>query len=314
MLFRFSSRSSLGLVISTSHKNWAIGSLANILNSEIKDSGVVLMPQSRRNARNLKGFAFLPRYENYLFMHHALAVEAWRKNWITKNTIFGVRFTHESIDISNESKMFNAAKFITVERMESKNELSQHGFDPNKIFFLPHPIECAKFQRSTRSHERDIIFVSNYASRKNPDLVFAVIASNPGLTFTIFGRNWENWENFGNLLSLNNLDYVQFDYEIYPQVLAKHKVFCSLSNIEGGPVPLLESLASGLKVVVTDTGYVRDVLQEISNYNLLPIGPTLEEVSNSLNSALEDSTLSKGAYDDFSVENYVSRIKDLFKL
>ena len=314
MPISFSRRPLLGLVISTSHKKWAIGSLANILRAEINNSGLISMPQSRRDARVLKGFVYLPRYKNYLFMHHALAVEAWHKGWISKEAIFGVRFTHESIDISNETEMFNAAKFITVERMESKNELIRIGLDSNKIFFLPHPIDVAKFQCSTPSFERDIVFVSSYAGRKNPELILETISSNPSLTFTIFGRNWENWENYKTLLSLGNLNYVPFNYEIYPQILAKHKVFCSLSTIEGGPVPLLESLASGLKVVVTDTGYVRDVLQTISDYNILPIRPNVTEVSNALVSALKDSTISKASYDLFSVENYVSRIRDLFEL
>ena len=304
----------LGLVISTSHRNWAIGSLADTLRSQIPETGLISMPQSRRDARSLKGLVYLPKYRNYLFMHHALAVEAWGKGWINERSNFGVRFTHEGIDITNESEVFRAAKFVTVERSESRYGLIDLGVEPGKISMLPHPIDVGLFQGVSQNVDRDIIFVSNYADRKNPDLILETIKQNPDLSFTIFGKNWEIWYRYPELISLQNLVYLPFEYKTYSHVLARHKVFCSLSYIEGGPVPLLESLVTGLKVVVTDTGYVRDVLQMATDYNILPINPNIVEIRMSLQSALSDLQVTNSDYREYSIENYVSKIRNMFGL
>ncbi len=304
----------LGLVISTSHKGWAIGSLADTLRSKIPETGIISMPQSRRDARSLKGFFYLPKYKNYLFMHHALAVEAWGKGWINRRTNFGIRFTHEGIDITHESEVFRAARFVTVERSDSKYGLIDLGVDPGKISMLPHPIDVGLFEGVSQDVERDVIFVSNYAERKSPDLILETIKQNTDLSFTIFGKNWEIWNRYPELISFQNLVYLPFEYKNYPHVLARHKVFCSLSYIEGGPVPLLESLATGLKVVVTDTGYVRDVLQMQTDYNILPLNPSILEIRKSLQSALSDERIAKSDYSEYSIENYVYKIRTMFGL
>ncbi len=91
-------------------------------------------------------------------------------------------------------------------------------------------------------------------------------------------------------MKLKNFIYLPFDYESYPETLRKHKVFCSFSLLEGGPVPLLEALACNLKVVGTDTGHIRDVLTSPRSYNIIPIDSNSTQASAAIKAALDDET------------------------
>ena len=42
--------------------------------------------------------------------------------------------------------------------------------------------------------------------------------------------------------------------------MPKAHIFLSLSNLEGGPIPLLEAMRFGLIPVVTNTGFANDVI------------------------------------------------------
>jgi glycosyltransferase involved in cell wall biosynthesis len=95
-------------------------------------------------------------------------------------------------------------------------------------------------------------------------------------------------------------------------MLARHKVFCSLSTLEGGPVPLIESLASGLKIVVTDTGHVRDVLSQIHDYNIIPIDAKVDVVVSALREAIADCSISDQSFEKFDLKCYVETLYALF--
>jgi hypothetical protein len=69
----------LGLVISTGHRNWAIGELAKNLLPAFTKSSIIEIPQSRRHVRSINGFIHWPKKSCYLFMHHSLAIKAWER-------------------------------------------------------------------------------------------------------------------------------------------------------------------------------------------------------------------------------------------
>ena len=302
----------LGLVISTGHRNWAIGELAKNLLPAFTKSSIIEIPQSRRHIRSLNGFMFWPKKSRYLFMHHSLAVKAWERKWIGESTQYGIRYTHDSINVEETLDVFSNAKFITTENSVSKLQLARKGLDDKRIHVLPHPIEVNRFRVGMNEKNRDVIFVSNFYERKNPELVLNVLKYCQDLKFTILGKNWEKWSKFSELKALKNFEYQLFSYENYPKMLARHKVFCSLSTLEGGPVPLIESLASGLKIVVTDTGHVRDVLSQIHDYNIIPIDAKVDVVVSALREAIADCSISDQSFEKFDLKFYVETLHALF--
>jgi len=299
------------IVISTGHKNWAIGHLAKLLNENLPHSFIVQFIQ-----RRIHFLAFIKSFghknvENILFMHQELAVTNWNKSRLSSNGNTVIRFTHNSTDLSKYVRQLNMVKAITVENSNSKKFLINLGVSPKIIHIIPHPVDTKIFYSMPLLKKRDVIFISTLTERKNPQLILNTIKFNQDIKFTIFGKSWQKWAKFSDLIKLENLIYLEFDYDTYPKILNQHKVFCSLSSLEGGPVPLIEALACELNVVVTDTGHARDVIKYPKTYNIIPTNSDYLIVSNAIRMALSDKSLLSSDVSQYSYENYISRMKKL---
>lgn len=90
--------------------------------------------------------------------------------------------------------------------------------------------------------------------RKNPEIIKNVIESNPDIEFVIHGDNWNRlWADEGK--SLSHLQILEFNLTRHPNLIREASCLLSISNLEGGPYPTLESLASGTPVVASRTGW-----------------------------------------------------------
>ena len=279
------------IVVSSGHRKWVLEFLAELIQDNISNARIIYFLQSKRHFRFFYKTIYIPNYENVIFMHQALALMAFNKGrFFDRGAKIVIRYTHDSIDLKAHIDMLNNVKAIVTESSTSKLDLIKLGVNTEKIKVLPTPIDTSLFFPSFTQKRRDIIFVSSFYPRKNPNLILDVIKMNPQYTFTIFGKNWDMWENFNQLVELKNFIYLPFDYESYPETLRKHKVFCSFSILEGGPVPLLEALACNLNVVATDTGHIRDVLTSPRSYNIIPINSNAKQASAAIKAALEDES------------------------
>lgn len=90
--------------------------------------------------------------------------------------------------------------------------------------------------------------------RKNPDIIKRIIESNTDIEFVIHGDNWNRlWADEGR--SPSNLQIIKFELAKHPILIREASCLLSISNLEGGPYPTLESLASGTPVVASRTGW-----------------------------------------------------------
>jgi glycosyltransferase involved in cell wall biosynthesis len=78
---------------------------------------------------------------------------------------------------------------------------------------------------------------------------------------------------------------IDFDLKKQPQLIRQASTYVSLALIEGGPYPVLESLASGTPVVATNTGFCAEFVND-SNGRLLPNQPNLKLIHNSIRDAI----------------------------
>jgi glycosyltransferase involved in cell wall biosynthesis len=60
--------------------------------------------------------------------------------------------------------------------------------------------------------------------------------------------------------------------------MKRAKIFLSLSSLEGGPIPLIESMSWNCIPIATDTGFARDFIENGKNGFILPVNPTTSEV------------------------------------
>lgn len=98
-----------------------------------------------------------------------------------------------------------------------------------------------------------------------------------------------------NLKRCNNFRYIKFKFKNSNFLYNQANIFLSLSDNEGGPIPALEALATGCKVILTDTGFARDLKKLSNSVIIIPTNPTSTEVSLALNECLNlsDSDLSE---------------------
>lgn len=305
----------INFVMSTGHRGWAIDALTTLLLKKLPDfqSRKIEIPQSRRHVRSPRGIFYLPRANVHFFMQQDLLVHCLDRKWVSKEDQIIVRYTHNNRSMSLYRDAFEIAKFITVENSRLKEEMIKLGVERDKISFLPHPIKWESFNNvRSKGKSRDVIFVSNFYARKRPDIVSELVFANPSLLFTVLGKKWDLFPRFDDLIKLPNFEYQVFDYKQYPRVLAEHKVFCSVSDVEGGPVPLLESLTAGLVPVVTDTGYARDVIpSELIKY-IVPISPRIDVLSRKIHLALTEEEQSVDTR-QFGEEKFLLYITDLVR-
>lgn len=111
-------------------------------------------------------------------------------------------------------------------------------------------------------------------------------------------------------------------YDItYYKTLSRHKyyklfeeidLFLSLSKIEGGPMPLIESMAAGVVPIVSDTGFAREVIANGKSGFIYPVGKIKKiiEILNFLSTEELNKyrQLAKQAVKPYTWENFVSKI------
>ena len=69
--------------------------------------------------------------------------------------------------------------------------------------------------------------------------------------------------------------------------MSRATLFLSLSKLEGGPIPLIESMRMGVIPVATDTGFARDIIAHGRNGVVIPNPPTAAQVHQAILVAID---------------------------
>jgi glycosyltransferase involved in cell wall biosynthesis len=69
--------------------------------------------------------------------------------------------------------------------------------------------------------------------------------------------------------------------------MSRATLFLSLSKLEGGPIPLIESMRMGVIPVATDTGFARDIIATGKNGVVIPNPPTAAQVHQAILEAID---------------------------
>ncbi len=233
-----------------------------------------LMVRMSFNSTIFSGPDSLPNSEHYFFSHYSLFLHHLnlKPSLITKKCY--VFFTHTNPELTKlEKKGLGALRFChTVFIMNSKSSqvLSEYGVAEDRLVLAVGAADPEMF--TDKNVERRYIGLSQaFYERKNPELILELIKSCPELEFLILGRNWNLWTKFDDLISLKNVRLESPKYTEYPAYYNQMKVFLSLSKIEGGPIPLIESMFCNTVPVVTNTGFASDVIKDGYNGFLLPV-------------------------------------------
>ncbi|TWT30853.1 glycosyltransferase family 4 protein [Blastopirellula retiformator] len=251
-----------------------------------KSKGWILEAACREIAQRLESpyifcgdYKGMPLASAYFFCHYhfyksALQINPWLRE---KNAI--VWFTHpkeEDLGGQETIDVLNTAKVVTM-CSKWRRYLVDLGVEEHRISTIVGAADLNFFSPHQRGGGK-IGFCTAYYERKNPDRIFEIVRRMPDQEFILMGRNWQDYPRFNELFGLGNLEYRQAKYAQYPDYYAELDVFVSASQLEGGPIPLLESMMSNVVPVASDTGFAPDVIQHGENGFLYPADETDPDV------------------------------------
>ena len=232
----------------------------------------------------------LPKYGAYFFSYPSMFESYLRSNPKRYRYRSIVNYTHnmaELGDLKHQARILNQAHSVHFNCSANADSLISAGLDPERVRLVYGAVDSDCFQiAGVKRETKTILLASRYSDRKGLDILPEVVSLLPEWKFIILGRGWEKFLNDNNLDKNPNIEYQFFDKASRNLAMSKSTLFLSLSKLEGGPIPLIESMRMGVVPVATDTGFARDMIISGKNGVVIPNPPTAEQVHQAILAAL----------------------------
>jgi glycosyltransferase involved in cell wall biosynthesis len=262
---------------------------------------VLFIPQRRQDLFRIKDFADYISGKKIkgdcLFVNQSSYFKALLSTTIRfipeKSRVLYTHKSNEEIEDLEQIKMLQRLNKIFVLNSKMKADLVLSGIPEDKITTVFGAIDRKVYYPVNYFDESRPLVVDPYVlilgdckPRKNPNMIIEVIRTMRDVKFIIHGRGWQEYLKNQRIDELENLKVIQFEITNNPQLVREASAYLSLSELEGGPFPTLESLASGTPVVVTDTGWNKEIVK--SGFGtVLSLTFTFSEVINAINEAIK---------------------------
>lgn len=182
------------------------------------------------------------------------------KRFIPKKQMVAVWFTHQEGLFTNlQLKALNSCEVVFVHSTQEKKHLEM--LITSKIEVTIGAVDFSRFEMPPKL-DSCIVWVGTPNERKNPEELLRLATENPDLRFRILGKNWSGTALGSKISYLPNIEYSEINGPLKSSDLDGCDMYICTSTIEGGPMPMLESIAGNLKVISRDVGFVQDVFRE----------------------------------------------------
>ena len=219
----------------------------------------------------------IPKAKAYFFSYPTIFrfyLEKKPKKFINNSLVL---YTHNEPDLGSvfeQVDFLNKAHKVYFYCKQDAENLVLNGLKKEKIVIANCAVDndCVLDHKEIRD-QRTIILASKFGPRKGAELLPGIVKKLPDWNFIVMGRGWGNFLKQEKLLNVPNFTYVQFNKKNRSKYFSKAKIFLSLSNLEGGPVPLIEAMALGVIPISTSTGFAPEFIKDGTNGYLLPLNP-----------------------------------------
>jgi len=253
-------------------KGWILDALAREAAKAVNaEANFQFIPVSRREIRSLSSLKakFRPDVNgNNLFFHHRTFLEIDDRFVIgeSRNRIWLTHFD----DLSDTKELVLRESRITkafVQNTRLREILIEEGFPEDKLQVTPGAVERSIFHPSPEVEVREkyFLFSGDCKPRKDPKFVQWIIDSFPEHKFIIHGSGWRVFDG-GILTTYKNVEIIDFSFAKQAKLLRGASALISVAQNEGGPISILEALASGTPFLATDTGFARDLVTDDSGF------------------------------------------------
>lgn len=257
----------------------------------------------------------IPEATAYYFCHYHFFLSALRINpWLAERNCV-VWFTHPKEENFGDRGTIEALNKATVVTMCSRwrNFLIEKGLEASRVQTITGAADPEMFQSHTRGGGK-VGFCSAYYERKLPDRILEIARSLPEYNFVLMGRKWDEYPRYAELIDLPNLEYREAAYKDYPGFYRELDVFVSASQLEGGPIPLLESMMSNVVPVASDTGFAPDVIEHGKNGFLFPSDESdVSRICDLVRQAMQLTGDIRKTVLAYNWENYAAQHAKLFR-
>ena len=118
---------------------------------------------------------------------------------------------------------------------------------------------------------------------------------------------------YESLSGLKNFTYLEGDYHEYPSYYSQLDVIVSMSELEGGPIPILEGMMSNVVPVASRTGFAPDVIRHGQNGFLFDVDASIEVVNELISQALSLSSDVRPTVLAYTWKNFVIGIERILE-
>lgn len=234
----------------------------------------------------------LPVAKRYFFSHYMYYVGSLTSLHPVRlglSYVFATHLEPAKHHIPNKllARVLNGCDGVICMNDALRAELASLGVAGSKLSVAVGAASASEFKPHQRLASGKVGFCSAYYARKSPDLVFEIVRNLPHRNFVLLGKGWREYPRFADMSALPNLEYVETSYANYPGYYSQMSVFVSASQLEGGPIPLLEAMMSNAVPVASRTGFAPDVISHGVNGFLFDIHAPAAEVCRLIERAFE---------------------------
>jgi glycosyltransferase involved in cell wall biosynthesis len=254
------------IVIDESHSSWVLGGIFNdifklapnffyepVVVNKVRSFSIlrtIISVLKLTVSRDPIIFSSITPYENFLKINPF------------KTNLQILWFTHFDQVVSQRTiNLIKKADLIFVHSERIKSEMLVLDIR-SKIVVVTGAISPELFSDNNFT-DRKIAWIGTTAPRKNAHKLVELAKENQNLFFKVLGKGWESSDLFCEIQKLPNIEYVALNRAVNSIDLNGCSHFLMLSDAEGGPISLLETLAAGLIPICTDVGIVGEVLPRL---------------------------------------------------
>ncbi len=176
-------------------------------------------------------------------------------------------------------RLVRACDFVAVMGTEASRLLIERGMAADRVVPIPASVDERRFHpRAADGQDYDLVTVSQLIPRKRLDDFVRAVArlreTRPRLRAAIVGRGpvEADLRALAEHLGVGDaIDFLGFRDDV-EELYARSRVFVLTSRSEGLSIAIAEAMASGLPVVVTDVGEIRDLVRDGENGHLFAVG------------------------------------------
>ena len=272
----------LTFVVPETARGWILDAICRELKSEYPADAALIYHDGESPLPHSYAYFFI--HYNQLFAALTRQPQVWRARrfvWYTHNSdeSCGAREKEIPFALNRMHKVFT-----TNSRLN--DALVSQGVSAGKLQTLLGAADPQLFTPSRRGGNTVGLSMAYYP-RKNPQLLADIVDLMPDVQFVLVGKNWDQWPGFEALQHKANFRYVQATYRDYPTIYSDFDVFLSTSTLEGGPIPLVETMMCNAVPVVSDTGFARDIIQHRENGFLFNVNAAAFQVAPLIRAALQ---------------------------